>query len=128
MDGMLVPFNIYEFQSGDNIGAEPMRYNVSGIRISPAAFARLREEISLADSQLEFPRLWGNEETRFYSSLVPVGSDIFRRIVVRASRIPLVENTTFNLTQWTEQMLYEVCMNPAAYDAAEKKSAMASPD
>jgi hypothetical protein len=128
MDGMLVPFNIYEFQNGDNIGAEPMRYNVSGIRISPAAFARLREEISLADSQLEFPRLWGNEETRFYSSLVPVGSDIFRRIVVRASRIPLVENTTFNLTQWTEQMLYEVCMNPAAYDAAEKKSAMASPD
>ena len=122
MDGMLVPFNIYEFQNGENIGTEPMRYNVSGIRISPAAFARLREEVSLADCQLEFPRLWGSEETRFYSSLVPVGSDIFRRIVVRASRIPLVENATFNLSQWTEQMLYEVCMNPAAYEAAEKKS------
>jgi hypothetical protein len=59
----------------------------------------------------------------FYSSLVPVGSDIFRRIVVRASRVPLVETTNFNLTQWTEQALYEVCMNPAAYEAVEKKSA-----
>ena len=123
MDGMLLPFNIYEFQNGETMGTEPMRYNVSGIRISPAACARMCEEISLAECQLEFPRLWGSEEPRFYSSLVPVGSDIFRRIVVRASRIPLVETGNFNLTQWSEQSLYEVCMNPAAYEAVEKKSA-----
>jgi hypothetical protein len=123
MEGMMVPFNIYEFQSSEKLGTEPMRYNLSGIRISPAAFSRLREEISLTECQLEFARLWGSEETSFYSSLVPVGSDIFRRIVVRASRVPLVETTNFNLTQWTEQVLYEVCMNPAAYEAVEKKSA-----
>lgn len=122
MEGMAVPFNIYEFQNGETLGVEPMRYNLSGIRISPAAFARLKEEISLSQCQLEFPRLWGSEETSFYSALVPVGSDIFRRIVVRASRIPLVETTNFNLTQWTEQVLYEICMNPAAYEAAEKKA------
>jgi class 3 adenylate cyclase len=125
MEGMLVPFNVYEFQSSEKLGTEPMRYNLSGIRISPAAFARLREEISLTECELEFPRLWGSEETSFYSSLVPVGSDIFRRIVVRASRIPLVETANFNLSQWTEQVLYEVCMNPTAYEAVEKKSAAA---
>jgi hypothetical protein len=126
MGGMLVPFNIYEFQSSENVGVEPMRYNVSGIRLSPAAFARLREEISLAECKLEFPRLWGSEEGAFFSALVPVGSDIFRRIVVRSSRVPLVETANFNLTQWTEQLLYEVCMNPAAYEAAEKKAAGSS--
>jgi class 3 adenylate cyclase len=123
MEGMLVPFNVYEFQNSEKLGTEPMRYNLSGIRISPSAFARLREEISLTACELEFPRLWGSEETSFHSSLVPVGSDIFRRIVVRTSRIPLVETSNFNLTQWTEQVLYEVCMNPAAYEAVEKKSA-----
>lgn len=123
MQGMLVPFNIYEFRDGETQGTEPMKYNLGGIRISAAAFGRLQEEISLTEHTLDFPRLWGSEETSFHSGLVPVGSDIFRRIVVRASRIPLVETSNFNLTQWTEQMLYEVCMNPAAYDAAEKKSA-----
>jgi predicted ATP-dependent Lon-type protease len=44
---------------------------------------------------------------------------------VRASRIPLVETANFNLSQWTEQVLYEVCMNPTAYEAVEKKSAAA---
>ena len=34
-----------------------------------------------------------------------------------------IGRTNFNLTQWTEQVLYEVCMNPAAYEAVEKKSA-----
>jgi class 3 adenylate cyclase len=126
MDGMLVPFNIYEFQSSENLGTEPMRYNVSGIRISPAAFSRLREEISLSQCSLDFPKLWGSEESLFYSALVPVGSDIFRRVVVRSSRIPLVETANFNLTQWTEQALYEVCMNPAAYEAAEKKASAGS--
>lgn len=126
MSGMLVPFNIYEFQSSENVGVEPMRYNVSGIRMSAAAFARLREEISLSQCSLDFPKLWGSEESMFYSALVPVGSDIFRRIVVRSSRVPLVETANFNLTQWTEQVLYEVCTNPAAYEAAEKKASAGS--
>lgn len=120
MDGMDMPFNVYEFRDGESAETEPMRFNLGGVKISPAAFARLREEISLTECELEFPRLWGTEENTFYSGLVPIGSDIFRRIVVRGSRIPLIETANFNLSQWTENLFYEICMNPAAYEAAEK--------
>ena len=125
MTGMAVPFNIYEFRSSASAEQDSMKYNVGGIRISEAAFNRLREEISLVTCALDFPRLWGSEEASFYSGLVPVGSDIFRRIVIRASRIPLVESATFNLTCWTDAWIYEVCSNSAIYDAVENSTAAA---
>jgi hypothetical protein len=123
MHGMSVPFNIYEFRGSESLESEPMRFNLGGIRISEAAFKRLAEEISLTSCSPEFPRLWGSEEASFFTALVPVGADIFRRIVVRASRIPLVESVSFNLVQWSESLLYEVCTNPAVYEAFEKHAA-----
>jgi hypothetical protein len=90
-----------------------MRYNVGGIRMSAAAFSRLRQEITLAACTLSFPRLWGSETSEFYSGLVPVGADIFRKIVVRASCIPVTEGADYSLKQWTNLLLYEVCTNPA---------------
>jgi hypothetical protein len=91
--------------------------------LSEAAFKRLADEISLISCSLDFPRLWGSEETSFYSALVPVGADIFRRVVIRASRIPLVETTNFNFVQWTASLFYEVCTNSAVYEAFEKQAA-----
>src|SRR5258708_36470526 len=88
MTGMAVPFNIYEFRSSASAEQESMKYNVGGIRMSEAAFDRPREEISVIAAELDFPRLRGSEESSYYSGLVPVGSDIFRRIAVRSSRIP----------------------------------------
>ncbi len=128
MAGMSVPFNIYEFRAGevgetDATQSEPMKYNVGGIRMSEAAYNRLREEISLDLCPLQFPRLWGSEETSFYSGLVPIGSDIFRRIVIRVSRIPAVETGNFSLTRWTDASVYEVCASAAVYEAIEKKVA-----
>jgi hypothetical protein len=55
--------------------------------------------------------------------MVPVGNDIFRRIVVRASHMPQVEPSTFSLQGWTERAYYEVCSNPAVYAAMDKKTA-----
>jgi hypothetical protein len=123
MNGMTVPFNIYEFRGSENLETEPMKFNVGGVRLSEAAFKRLAEEISLTACSLDFPRLWGSEEASFYSALVPVGADIFRRVVIRASRIPLVESVNFNLVQWTDALIYEVCTNPAVYEAFEKRAA-----
>jgi len=128
MAGMAVPFNIYEFRAGevgetDATQSEPMKYNVGGIRMSEAAYNRLREEISLDLCPLQFPRLWGSEETSFYSGLVPIGSDIFRRIVIRVSRIPAVETANFSLTRWTDASIYEVCASAGVYEAIEKKVA-----
>jgi hypothetical protein len=124
MTGMAVPFNIYEFRSSANAEQDSMKYNLGGIRISQASFDRLREEISLAACTLDFPRLWGSEESTFFSGLVPVGSDIFRRIVVRASRVPMIETASFNLTCWTDAPIYEVCVSSAVYDAIEKAAAV----
>ena len=97
-----------------------MRYNVGGIRMSAAAFSRLRQEITLAACTLNFPRLWGSETSEFYSGLVPVGADIFRKIVVRASCIPVTEGADYSLKQWTKFLLYEVCTNSAVYEQVER--------
>ena len=120
MEGMSVPFNVYEFHNSAQTEADPMKYNVGGIRISEAAFNRLRGEISLEECKLDFPRLWGSENIRYWSALVPVGADIFRRLLVRASQAPVVETADMRLLRWTDNQVYEVCTNPAVYTALEK--------
>jgi hypothetical protein len=125
MQGMSVPFNVYEFRAGSSAEAEVMKYNVGGIRLSEAAFNRLRAEVSLEECKLEFPRLWGSEDIRYWSALVPVGADIFRRLLVRVSPAPIVETGDLRLVRWTENQIYEVCTNPAVYTALEQKLAQA---
>lgn len=122
MIGMSAPFNIYEFRTGEGPDAESMKYNVGGIRISEAAYKRLQGEISLEPCSPQFPRLWGTEEPSFFTGLVPVGADIFRRIVIRVTRAPIVDAGNFSLVRWTDAPMYEVCLNPAVYSAIEKKA------
>jgi class 3 adenylate cyclase len=122
MEGMAVPFNVYEFRVGATGDADPMKYNVGGIRISEAAFNRLRSEISLQECKLDFPRLWGSENMRYWNALVPVGADIFRRLVVRVSQAPVVD-ADMRLVRWTDNQIYEVCANPAVYTSLETKLA-----
>lgn len=129
MEAKKVPFHVYAIQTvGDADAAESpddflMAYNLNGIRISEAAFQKLKQEISLDACNLEFPKLFGSEDYKLYSGMVPVGNDIFRRIVVRASRMPQVDAKAFQLQKWTERSYYEVCANPAVYAALEKKAA-----
>lgn len=123
------PFNVYAFQTvnekdaGESLEDFVMKYNLNGIRMSEAAFKRLQQEISLEPCKLELPELWGNEGFRLLSGVVPLGNDIFRRIVVRASRVPQVDPGTFSLQRWTEQWYFEVCSNPAVYAMLEGKLA-----
>ena len=124
LHGTDVPFNAYEFRSSESNVTEPMRYNVGGIRMSEAAFQRLCEEVSLTTVEVNFPQLWGTEENTYYTGLVPVAADVFRRIVVRTARIPMVESGNFNLVNWTESLLCELCTNDAVYKAIEKMSAV----
>ena len=123
------PFNVYAFQTASDLGIEDspedflLKYNVNGIRMSEAAFRKLQQEISLAPGKVDLPNFPAQEEFRLWSGLVPVGSDIFRKIVVRGSRVPHVETRNFTLQHWTEQWYYEVCSNPAIYAALEGKTA-----
>jgi hypothetical protein len=99
-----------------------MKYNLSGIRISAAAFHRLQQEISITPLDTTLPALWGTEEFHLYKGLVPLGNDIFRPIVVRASRIPQVDTHDFGLQHWTESLYYEVCSNSSVYAALETRA------
>ena len=131
MEPRKVPFHVYAIQTvsdgdaGENPDDSLMAYNLNGIRISEAAFQKLKQEISLDPCDLEFPRLFGSEDYELYSGMVPVGNDIFRRIVVRASKMPQIDPRAFSFLNWTERAYYEVCASPAVYAALEKKSAAA---
>jgi hypothetical protein len=129
IERMESPFNVYAFQpvsdadAAENVDDFILPYNVNGIRISEAAFRRLQQEISIEPCRLKFPQLWGTEDYLLYSALVPVGHDIFRKIVVRGSRIAEIDLTNFSLQRWTDRWYYEVCANPAIYSAIEAKAA-----
>ena len=129
IEAMQSPFNVYVFQAvSDKEAAESpedymMHYNLNGIRMNEAAFQRLKREISLEPARMELPQLWGSEDFRLFTGMVPVGSDIFRKIVVRASRIPHIDPNNFNLVEWTSRWYYEVCTNPAIYAPAEASAA-----
>jgi len=120
---------VYVFQAvSDKEAAESpedymMHYNLNGIRMNEAAFQRLKREISLEPARMELPQLWGSEDFRLFTGMVPVGSDIFRKIVVRASRIPHIDPNNFNLVEWTGRWYYEVCTNPAIYAPTEASTA-----
>ena len=129
MERLNSPFNVYAFQMVSDADATDgpddftMKYNLNGIRMSETAFQRLQQEISLEGCRLSFPQLWGSEEFRLLLGTVPIGNGIFRRIVVRVSRIPQIDPSTFSLHKWTDRTYYEVCTNPAIYAALEGKAA-----
>jgi len=129
IEAMESPFNVYVFQAvSDKEAAESpedymMHYNLNGIRMNEAAFQRLKREISLEPARMELPQLWGSEDFRLFTGMVPVGSDIFRKIVVRASRIPHIDPNNFNLVEWTGRWYSEVCTNPAIYAPTEASAA-----
>jgi hypothetical protein len=64
-------------------------------------------------------------EYKLFSGTVPVDRDIFRKIVVRESRMPKINSEDFSILGWSERNYYEVCTDPAIYNALEKKKAAA---
>jgi hypothetical protein len=129
MKAVETPFNVYAFQtvSDSDVQDSPddfiLKYNLNGIRISEAAFQRLKQEISLELSPLDLPKAWEGEEFHLWSGLVPVGNDIFRKIVVRGTRMAQIDPHNFSVQHWTERWYYEVCSNPAIDAKLESKAA-----
>jgi len=129
MKAIETPFNVYAFQTVSDSDVEDspddfiLKYNLNGIRISEAAFQRLKQEISLELSPLDLPKTWEGEEFHLWSGLVPVGNDIFRKIVVRGTRMPQIDPHSFSVQHWTERWYYEICSNPAIDAKLEGKAA-----
>jgi len=132
MEPLGSPFHVYAFQtvSDADAGEAPedfvMSFNLGGIRLSAAAFAKLQREISLEAVNLNLPELWGTEGFRLYSALVGVDNGIFRRIVLRESRVAQIDPRNFMLQKWIEKAYYEVCTDPAIYAALEGEKASAA--
>jgi class 3 adenylate cyclase len=132
MESQAGPFHVYVFQSA---GAEPaqdeganpedsiLSYNLCGIRMNETAFRKLEQEISLVPLTVKLPPSMASDkgEYKLSSGTVPVDRDIFRKIVVRQSRVPRIKVEDFSILGWTDRTYYEVCTDPAIYAALEKK-------
>jgi hypothetical protein len=126
------PFHVYAFQAADidengNPEDVTLSFNLSGIRMNEDAFKKLQQEISLEPLKVKLPASFASSdkgEYRLYSATLPVDRDIFRKIVVRESRIPRIDSADFSIKGWTERRYYEICTDAAIYAALEKRKAI----
>jgi hypothetical protein len=133
MESQAGPFHVYVFQAADaaspsensNPEDSVLSFNLGGIRMNQAAFRKLEQEISLVPLNVKLPPALASDkgEYKLSSGTVPVDRDIFRKIVIRESRVPRVKPEDFSVQGWTDRSYYEVCTDPAIYAALEKKKA-----
>ena len=129
MESQAGPFHVYAFQAAEldeNGNPEDviLSFNLGGIRMNEMAFRKLQQEITLEPLKVRLPPALASSdkgEYRLFSATVPVDRAIFRKIVVRESRIPRIDPADFSVKGWTERSYYEVCTDPAIYAALEKK-------
>ncbi len=129
MEPQAGPFHVYAFQAAD-VDAEgnpedvTLSFNLSGIRMNEAAFRKLKQEITLEPLRVRLPAPLASSdkgEYKLFSATVPVDRDIFRKIVIRESRIPRIDSEDFSVKGWTDRLYYEVCTDQAIYNALEKR-------
>ncbi len=133
MESQAGPFHVYAFQASEPAeGSNPedsiISFNLGGIRMNEAAFRKMEQEISLLPLSVKLPHSVASSdkgEYKLFTATVPVDRDIFRKIVVRQSRVPRINAEDFSVQGWTERTYYEVCTDPAIYAALEKKKGAA---
>ena len=104
-----------------------MAFNLGGIRLSPSAFEKLRTEISLEPAELKLPELWGSEQYRLYCALVSVDNDIFRKIVLRESRVAPDRSPQFHSAEVDRRSPTTKCAPiPEIYAALDGEKASAA--
>jgi class 3 adenylate cyclase len=131
MEPQAGPFHVYAFQAAElDADGNPedvvLNFNLGGIRMNEAAFRKLQKEITLEPLKVRLPAHLASSEKgeyHLFTATVPVDRDIFRKIVVRESRIPRINSADFSVKGWTERSYYEVCTDPAIYAALEKRKA-----
>jgi class 3 adenylate cyclase len=126
MESQAGPFHVYVFQAGDDAASTEesiLSYNLGGIRMNEAAFRKLEQEISLVPLAVKLPPSASSDKGEYslFSGTVPVDRDIFRKIVVRQSRVPRINIEDFSVQGWTDRNYYEICTDPAIYAALEKR-------
>jgi class 3 adenylate cyclase len=134
MEPQAGPFHVYAFQAADlDADGNPedviLSFNLGGIRMNEAAFRKLQQEITLEPLKVKLPPALASSdkgEYKLFSATVPVDRDIFRKIVLRESRIPRINPTDFSIKGWTDRSYYEICTDPVIYSALEKRKGASS--
>ena len=129
MEPVAGPFHVYAFQSAEldeNGNPEDviLNYNLGGIRMNEAAYKKMQQEITLEPLKVKLPAALVSSdkgEYKMFTAMVPVDRDIFRKIVVRESRIPRIDAAEFSIKGWTNRMYYEVCTDQGIYAALERR-------
>ncbi len=129
MEPQAGPFHVYAFQSAElDADGNPedviLNFNLGGIRMNEAAFRKLQQEITLEPLKVKLPAALASSdkgEYKLFSATVPVDRDIFRKIVVRESRIPRIDSIDFSIKGWTNRSYYEICTDQGIYSALEKR-------
>jgi len=133
MEPQAGPFHVYAFQSAEldedgNPEDVILNFNLGGIRMNEAAFQKLQQEITLEPLKVKLPASLASSDKgdyHLFSATVPVDRDIFRKIVLRESRIPRIDASDFSIKGWTDRKYYEVCTDPVIYNALEKRKGAA---
>jgi hypothetical protein len=129
MEPQAGPFHVYAFQSAEldedgNPEDVILNFNLGGIRMNEAAFRKMQKEITLEPLKVKLPAALASSdkgEYKLFAATVPVDKDIFRKIVVRESRIPRIDAANFSIKGWTDRMYYEICTDQGIYAALEKR-------
>jgi hypothetical protein len=129
MEPQAGPFHVYAFQAAElDADGNPedviLSFNLGGIRMNEAAFRKLQQEITLEPLKVKLPAALASSdkgEYKLFTATVPVDKDIFRKIVVRESRIPRIDPIDFSVKGWTERSYYEICTDQGIYAALEKR-------
>jgi class 3 adenylate cyclase len=129
MEPQAGPFHVYAFQAAElDADGNPedviLNFNLGGIRMNETAFRKLEQEITLEPLKVKLPASLASSdkgEYKLFSATVPVDHAIFRKIVVRESRIPRIDPLDFSIKGWTERLYYEVCTDAAIYGALERR-------
>jgi class 3 adenylate cyclase len=134
MEPQAGPFHVYAFQAAErdeegNPEDVIISYNLGGIRMNEAAFKKLQQEITLEPLKVRLPTSLASSdkgEYKLFTATVPVDRDIFRKIVVRESRIPRINPADFSVQGWTDRSYYEICTDSAIYNALERRKGASS--
>jgi len=107
------PFKLYVFQSvsdkelSDTKDDIFLRYNVNGIELNSEGFHKLEKEIDLKPVNITIGD--SKNKVMFYTGKFPNISGEYKRLLIRESLIPQVDQETFKIISFTAKKYYEVC-------------------
>jgi hypothetical protein len=115
--------DIYEIPEGDPLRGEKgevhLRYNLNGVELDDAGFAKLRKEITLQQLDVRLPG--DSEAMTIHAGRYPDLKGAMHRVVVREGRIRLFDKAHPKFGEPTKQVFYEVVTNQAVLDRVKEQ-------